>query len=67
MKNVTPVMGIGSQVQVGDSVGTVTAIKGRAINNEQGDRHVYPVVVLRVNGAIHELPGKTFESLVSNS
>lgn len=66
MKNVSPVLGIGSSVQVGDEFGTVTAIKGRAIHNDQGDRHVYPVVVITVNGNSHELPGKTFESLVSN-
>lgn len=67
MNNVTPVVGINSQVQIGDAVGTVTAIKGRAIVNDSGDRHVYPVVTLRINGESHELPGKTFEPVVPNS
>ncbi len=67
MNNVTPVVGIGSQVQIGDSVGIVKAIKGRAIINDSGDRHVYPVVILSVDGNSHELPGKTFEPVVPNS
>lgn len=67
MNNVTPVLGIGSSVQVGEDVGTVTAIKGRAINNGQGDRHVYPVVVVSINGQPHEFPGNAFEPVVPNS
>lgn len=57
----TPIIGIGTQVALGDGVATVVGLRGQVVVSNNGDRKIIPMVRLEdESGQSTEYPGSMF-------